>query len=124
MKPARLLLFASLTMVAACAAPPPPGSSQLAELGGRQCFRADQVLSYTAGEGGIVDLQTAQGPFEVRMGPGCPDFSWIMQIGVRPAYSNWMCEGRGDQIITAYQTQFSRCWVGDIRALTPGSVPA
>ncbi|HEY6048642.1 MAG TPA: DUF6491 family protein [Sphingomicrobium sp.] len=115
-KLAKSLAIAGCAAVAGCAAPPPPYAA-IAQSSARQCFRADQVYGYQQGPYGTVDVQTASGPFRLHMGPGCPDFSWIMQIGVRPVESSWLCAGHPDQIITAYETQFSRCWVSEIEPL-------
>jgi hypothetical protein len=116
-KPARLLALASFTLIPACAAPPPGPFAQFADARGRQCFRANEVLGYSHGPDSVVDVQTAQGPFRLRLTPGCPDFSVIMQIGVRPMDSSWLCEGKDDVLITPNATGNTRCPVSDIRML-------
>jgi hypothetical protein len=105
-----------------CAVAPGAPPPYYAQSSGPACFRADQVYAYQQGPDGFVDLQTAQGPFRMRMAPNCPNFSWIMQIGVRPVSDSWICAGRPDQIITAFQTPFSRCGVSQIEPLGPGPV--
>ena len=102
-----------------CAGPSGNPVPQFAQLQGRQCFRANQVYGYTPGPNGDVDVRTAQGPFRIHLCQGCPDFSWIMQIGVRPVESSWLCEGMPDELITAFETQFNRCPISVIQALGP-----
>jgi hypothetical protein len=116
-KPARLLALASFTLIAACAAPRPGPFAQFADARGRQCFRAGDVSSFSRAEDGFVDIQTAEGPFRLRLTPGCPDFSLIMQIGVRPMDSSWLCEGKDEVLITPNATGNTRCPISDIRAL-------
>lgn len=119
-----LLACAGALTVGACAMPPGAPAPQFAQSSGPQCFRANEVFGYTQGPDGVVDVQTANGPFQLRLGAGCPDFSWIMQIGVRPVESSWLCEGHPDELITAFQTPFSRCAISDIQPLGPGAIPA
>lgn len=121
-KPVPMLACAAVFAITACAAPPPGPVPEFA-MNGRQCFRANQVYGFTPGPNGYVDLATGQGPFRVHLGPGCPDFSWIMQVGVRPVESSWLCEGKPDQLITAFDTPFSRCSISEIQALAPAPAP-
>lgn len=113
---------AAALALGSCAAPAGP-PAYFAQSSGPACFRADQVYAFTRGPDRYVDLQTAQGPFRARLGPNCPDFSWMMEIGVRPVDSSWLCAGKPDQLITAYQTQFSRCSISEIRPLMPAPLP-
>lgn len=116
-----VLSLACATIAAVTSGCAAPSSAPLPEFAqsNRQCFRANQVYGYTPAPDGDVDISTAQGPFRVHLGSGCPDFSWIMQIGVRPVESSWLCEGRSDELITAFQTPFSRCPISGIHALAP-----
>ena len=123
-KTAKWLAIAGSAVLAGCAAPPTPYAPMAAQTNGRQCFRANEVYGYQPGPDGTVVVQTGSGPFRLRLGPGCPDFSWIMQIGVRPVESSWLCAGHPDDIITAFQTQFSRCSVSEIEPLGPPPLPA
>jgi hypothetical protein len=122
MKSVPALATISLIMTSACSFQPAAVPSQFARA--PQCFHANEVLGYTAGPDGSVQLQTAQGPFQIRLGPNCPDFSWMMQIGVRPVDDSWLCEGHSQQIITAYQSQFSRCRITDIESLAQRAIAA
>jgi hypothetical protein len=121
-KPVQLLACVSLFAMTACAAEPGVMPSQISRA--PQCFHANEVFGYAAEPDGSVQLQTAQGPFQIRLGPNCPDFSWMMQIGVRPVDDSWLCEGHPQQIITAYQSQFSRCRITDIESLAGRAVAA
>jgi hypothetical protein len=121
-KPVKLLACASLLAVAGCAAQPTGFPAQAARA--PQCFHANEVFSYSAGPDGLVQLQTAQGPFEIRLGRSCPDFSWMMQIGIRPVDDSWLCEGHPQQITTAYESMFSRCPITEIVSLARRAVPA
>jgi hypothetical protein len=120
-KPVTLLAYASLAAVTACAAQPSGPYAQAARA--PQCFHANEVFGYTSGPDRSVQLQTGQGPFQITLGPSCPDFSWMMQIGVRPVDDSWLCEGRPQQIITAYDSQFSRCAITHIVSLAQGPIP-
>jgi hypothetical protein len=123
-KPAPFIVCVGAFAAGACAVPPGTPVPQFAQSSGPQCFRANEVYGYTRGPDGFVDVQTASGPFRMHLGPGCPDFSWIMQIGVRPVESSWLCEGKSDELITAFQTPFSRCSISEIQALNPVAAPA
>jgi hypothetical protein len=124
-KSARLIAFASIILATACAAPPPGPFSQFADARGRQCFRVNQVYDYSQGPDSFVNVQTVQGPFRMRVrGIGCPDFSWIMQIGIRPMDSSWLCEGKNDSLIAPNPAGNARCLVSDIQFLTPGALAA
>jgi hypothetical protein len=125
MKPVQMLLCAGVGVLAGCAAPPSaPGSSEVAQSRGPQCFRVNEVYSYTQGADGFVQLQTASGPFQMHLDPGCPDMSWIMQIGIRPMDSSWLCEGKADELITPNPYANNRCFIGQIQPLGPGQTPA
>jgi uncharacterized protein DUF6491 len=124
-KPVRLIAFASFILLAACAATPAGPYAKFADARGRQCFRATDVDSYSPGPDGFVNVHTAQGPFRLRMtGVGCPDFGWIMQIGIRPMESSWLCEGRYDMLIAPNPAGNARCLVSNIQSLASGPLPA
>ena len=120
-KPVHLLACATIFAFASgCAGPPGAPLPHFAQAQGPQCFRDNQVYGFRPAADGAVDVMTRQGPFRLHLGPGCPDFSWIMQIGVRTVDSSWLCEGKPDQLITAYQTPYSRCPILNVQALGPG----
>ena len=121
-KPVSLLACLSLVGVAACAVQPAAAPVQFARA--PQCFHANEVFGYTSAPDGSVQLQTAQGPFQIRLGPDCPDFSWMMEIGIRPVDDSWLCEGDPQQIITAYQTPLARCQITDIESLARRAMAA
>lgn len=114
-KPLPLLAFVSLFAVAACAVQPGPPPVQFSRA--PQCFHANEVFGYTSAPDGTVQLETAQGPFAIRLAPNCPDYSWMMQIGLRPVDDMWLCEGHPQQIVTAYESPFSRCRITSIESL-------
>jgi hypothetical protein len=120
-------LLASVTFLGmtACAGPPAPPFPQFAQSQPPGCFRVNEVYAWSPGPDGLVQLQTMQGPFQIRLGPNCPDFSWIMQIGIRPMESSWLCEGHSDALITATPVSgpLADCSVGDIRRLAPPPLP-
>jgi hypothetical protein len=113
----RLLAFASFTILGTCVLPSAGPLSQFADARGRQCFRANEVYGYSRAEDGFVDVRTGQGPFRLRLNPGCPDFSVIMQIGVRPMDSSWLCEGKDEVLIAPNRTGNNRCPISDISAV-------
>jgi hypothetical protein len=118
-----LFALTALLGISGCSAPQGPPLPQFAQSVGPACFRANEVYGYTQGSDGYVDLQTASGPFRAKLGPACPNFSWMMQIGVRPVESSWLCAGKPDQLITAFDTPFSRCSISEIRPLMSGPLP-
>ena len=122
MKP--LLACAAIFAAAGCAGPPGGPAPQFAQSRGPQCFRVNEVYGYSPGPDGFVDLQTAQGPFRVRLGPGCPDFSWLMQIGLRPMESSWLCERKWDVLITGDPIPANTCVISHIQSLAPGALAA
>lgn len=120
----RLLAAALIFAASACAGPPGAPAPQLAQSRGPECFRVNEVYGYSQGPDGFVDLQTAQGPFRVRLGPGCPDFSWFMQIGLRPMESSWLCERKWDVLITGSPVPGNACVISHIQSLAPGALAA
>lgn len=119
----RMTLFACIGLagLTGCAAPEGAGVASAGQSRGRECFRANEVTGYTPGPDGYVELATAEGPFRMRLGPGCPDFGWIMQVGVRPMESSWLCEGKADELITTTPVRANLCTVSEIESLGPGS---
>ena len=119
-KPVHLLVFASFTAVGASASPPAGGSVRLASASGPQCFRASDVSEYRPGPAGIVQVR-AEGNrwFEFRLSAGCPNFSWLMKIGIRPRESSWLCEGKSDELVA--DESDGRCIISDIRELAPAA---
>jgi hypothetical protein len=121
-KPVPLCAYPAMVALAACAVPQDAYSPQYAQSRGPQCFRVNEVYGYSEAGARSVDLNTAQGPFRMHLGPGCPDFSWIMQIGIRPMESSWLCEGKTDVLITATPVPGNACIVGDIERLEPSGL--
>lgn len=123
-KPVHLLVFLSFTAVAASAAAPARTGAELFRASGPECFRATGVSRYVAGPPGIVIVK-ADGNrwFQLRLSPGCPDFRLIMRIGVRPTQSEWLCEGKGDELGGLPPESGGQCFVSDIREVPPGAVP-
>ena len=118
-KPAALLAFIGIASLGACA-PPPGESAQFAVSSGRQCFRANELYGYSHEADGMVRIRTSGDRwFEMRLNRGCPDFSWIAQIGIRPVESQWLCEGRSDELIAPSPAGLDRCYVSDIRRVAP-----
>ncbi len=116
-EPVRLLACVAFAGIAGCAAPQTSSYASAPQSRGPACFRANEVTGYTPGPDGFVEVATAEGPFRLRLGPGCPDFSWIMEVGVRPMESSWLCEGKADELITAAPPPAHRCTVSEIESL-------
>jgi hypothetical protein len=123
-KPVQSLVLVSFAAVAASAAPPATSWTQFVRASGPQCFRASGVSRFVPGPPGFVIVRTEGSRwFQMRLSPGCPDFRLIMQIGVRPNDSDWLCEGKADELGGLPPDTNGRCFVSDIRELAPGSVP-
>jgi hypothetical protein len=120
----RLLACAAIFAAAGCAGPPGAPASQFAQSRGPECFRVNEVYGYSSGPDGLVDLQTAQGPFRVKLGPGCPDFSFFMEIGLRPMESSWLCERKWDMLITGDPIATNTCTISHIQSLASGALAA
>jgi hypothetical protein len=119
-KPVHLLVFVSFAAVGASASPPVGGSARVHLASGPQCFRASSVSDYRAGSAGVVQVR-ADGNrwFEFRLSAGCPNFSWLMKIGIRPRESLWLCEGKADELFA--DDSDGRCFISDIRELASGA---
>jgi hypothetical protein len=61
--------------------------------------------------------------FQLHLSPGCPDFRLIMEIGMRPNESGWLCEGSSDELDGLPHDDRGQCFVSDIHELPPGAVP-
>lgn len=124
LKPVQLLVLVSFGAVAASAAPPLASRAQFVRASGPQCFRASGVSRFMPGPPGFVVVRTEGNRwFQMHLSPGCPDFRLIMQIGVRPNDSDWLCEGKADELGGLPPDASGRCFVSDIRELPPGGVP-
>lgn len=122
-KPVHLLVFASFAAVAASAATLASTRVDYVRASGPQCFRASGVSRFLPGPPGFVIVRTEGNRwFQMHLSPGCPDFRLIMQIGVRPNDSEWLCEGKGDELGGLPPDSSGQCFVSDIRELPPGSV--
>jgi len=109
------LALATTAVTAACGLPQPDGRAQIALATGPQCFRANQLYAYRTGPDGLVSIRTVNDRwFSMRLSGGCPDFAWIMKIGIRPMESSWLCEGMADELIAPHPGQENRCYVSDI----------
>ena len=119
-KPVRLLVFVSFAAVGASASPPTGSFVRLHLASGPQCFRASGVSEYRAGSAGVVQVR-AEGNrwFEFRLSAGCPNFNWLMKIGIRPRESSWLCEGQSDELVA--DESEGRCFISDVRELPPGA---
>lgn len=120
-KPLPLLAGLSFVAITACAGPATTPATDFAQSRAPQCFRVNEVYAYSPGPDGMVQLQTAQGPFQMRLGRGCPDFSLIMQIGIRPMEASWLCEGRDDVLITGDPIPRNDCTVSEVQSLAPAA---
>lgn len=122
-RPVPLLVFLSFTAVAASAAAPSSTRPGFLLASGPQCFRATGISRFVPGAPGFVIVQTEGNRwFQLHLSPGCPDFRLIMKIGVRPSESEWLCEGKGDELGGLPSENSGRCYVSDIRELPPGAV--
>ena len=120
-KPTHFLVLASFTAVAASAVLPPSLSPAAAQ-SGPQCFRANELYGYSPGADGTVNIRTSGNRwFQMRLTGGCPDFGWIMQIGIRPMESSWLCEGHAQELIAPHPGGLDRCYVSEIRPIMPAS---
>ena len=123
-KPVHLLVLVSLGTIAASAATTASTKSHFIRASGPQCFRANSVSRFTPGPIGYVMVRTDGNRwFQMRLSPGCPDFRLIMQIGVRPHDSQWLCEGKADELGGLSPETSGRCFVSEIRELPPGAMP-
>jgi|SRR5579884_858921 len=123
-KPVQLLVFVSFTAVAASSAAPASTRADFIRASGPQCFRASEISRFVPGAPGFVMVRTEGNRwFEMHLSPGCPDFRLIMQIGVRPNDSNWLCEGKRDELGGLPQSDSGQCIVSDIREVPPGMIP-
>ena len=123
-KPVCLLVFASFTALAAAATTPTSSSAQDLGASGPQCFRANNVSRFLRGPSGFLFVRT-QGNrwFQLHLSPGCPDFRLIMEIGLRPSDSQWLCEGKAEELGGLPPSENGQCSVTDIRQLPVGAVP-
>ena len=120
-KPAHFLALASFTALAASAVLPPSMSPAVAQ-SGPQCFRANELYGYSPGPGGFVNIRTSGNRwFQIHLTGDCPNFSWIMQIGIRPMESSWLCRGRSQELITPYPGGLARCYVSGIQPMVQPS---
>jgi hypothetical protein len=106
--------------LAGCTASPsaPPGPLQFAETSAPECFRANEIYGYSRGPDGLLNIQTVGGrSFAMRLSPGCPDPSWIMQIGLRPWNSQWLCQGSFDKLSAPSPYGTGLCMVSNIEEL-------
>ena len=123
-KPVHPLVFVSFTVVAAAATLAASTNAQYYRASGPQCFRPSNVSRFVPGPPGFVNVRTEGNRwFQLHLSPGCPDFRLIMQIGLRPSSSQWMCEGKTEELGGLPPGNGGQCFVTDIRELPMGAVP-
>jgi hypothetical protein len=123
-KPVHPLAFVSLTAFALGATVPGSTAAQYFPANGPQCFRASSVSRFMPGPAGFVMVRTEGNRwFQLQLSPGCPDFRLIMQIGIRPNDSLWMCEGKAQKLGGMPLENSGQCVVTDIRPLPAGAAP-
>ena len=119
-KPIGLLVFASFAAAAgAYESLPVAAGARFAS--GPQCFRANDVSNYTAAAARTINVRVGGDRwFQMRLSGDCPGFGEMLQVGLRPMDSSWLCEGKSDELIVGSHDGTQRCFVSDIRRLPPG----
>lgn len=123
-KPVRPLVLISFAALAATPRVSASTDAEYIRASGAQCFRANNVSRFMPGPPGFVIVRTEDNRwFQLHLSPGCPDFRLIMKIGIRPHDSQWLCEGKADELDGLPPGDGAECVVNEIRQLPPGAVP-
>lgn len=114
-----LLGAVGLVAVGACAAQPgrPPLAAQP---GGRQCFLARQVNSYTSVSDQAVDVKVgANQYYRLSLDGFCPQSAFSRRVALRTTGGgDWICQGLDAEIIVPFAAGPERCLVNNVQPIS------
>lgn len=114
-----LLGAVGLAAVGACAAQPgrPPLAAQP---GGRQCFLARQVNSYSSVSEQIVDVKVgANQYYRLSLDGFCPQSAFSRRVALRTTGGgDWICQGLDAEIIVPFAAGPERCLVNNVQPIS------
>jgi hypothetical protein len=114
-----LLGAVGLAAVGACAAQPgrPPLAAQP---GGRQCFLARQVNSYTSVSDQAVDVKVgANQYYRLSLDGSCPQSAFSQRVALRTTGGgDWICQGLDAEIIVPFAAGPERCLVNNVQPIS------
>ena len=117
-KPVYLLVVVGVAAIAASAAAQLRHEPPYSFASGPQCFRVTDILTYTAGSGGTLNVMVGgQRWFRLQLSGDCGDLGELPKIGLRPMESSWLCEGKTDELIVGHHDGSQRCFVNKIERL-------
>lgn len=103
------------------------GASASAGGSGRQCFRAQDVNSFTPVDRDTVDVRVAANRiYRLELATDCQDINWSQRIAIRSRGSSWVCTGRAldAELIVPGAIGIDRCLVTDVRRLSDAEIEA
>lgn len=92
---------------------------------GRQCFRAQDVNSFTPVDRNTVDVRvSANRVYRLQLLTDCRDINWSQRIAIRSRGSSWICTGAdlGTELIVPDAIGIDRCLVRDVRRLSDAEI--
>jgi hypothetical protein len=123
-----LALAALLPLVAlsACAAEDgEPGSATASARRGGQCFRPQDVNSFSPEGDDVVYLRVgANRWFRAEILGTCPDIDFSQRVAIRSRGTSWVCQGLDAEFFVPGPLGVDRCPITSIRRLTDEEVEA
>jgi hypothetical protein len=123
----RLILILTLSAgLVACAGPPGPAPAAAAGAeGGRQCFWAHSVNSFSAVDDDTVNLRVGvRDYYQLELIGPCPEIDWAQKIAIQSRGGSSICAGLDAVLIAPSAIGPQRCHVRTVRRLTPLEVGA
>ena len=104
-----------------------PSAATAAGAADRQCFRAQDVNSFTPIDRDTVDVRvSASRIYRLELLTDCRDINWSQRIAIRSRGSSWICTGAdlGTELIVPDAIGIDRCLVRDVRRLSDAEIEA
>jgi len=123
----QFLLAAAGLGLAACTPQAPVDGSASAAAGQRQCFRTDQVNSFSPVDRDTVDVRvTGRQVYRLELFAPCDDVRWEQRIAIRSRGSSYICAGRlsDTELIVPGAIGADRCLVTSVRQLSEAEIEA
>ena len=123
------ILTLLLPLAALCACVAESGESgtmgAAAQQGGRQCFRPQDVNSFSPEGDDVVYLRVgANRYYRAEILGTCPDIDFAQSVAIRSRGTNWVCQGLDAEFFVPGPLGTDRCPITSLRRLTDAEVEA
>lgn len=91
----------------------------------RQCFWANRVTNFASTDNKTINVRVGvKDVYQFEMLGACPDVEWSTRIAIVSRGSNSICTGLDAEIIAPGPLGPERCFVRNVRKLSPSEIAA